>query len=685
MKTGRLALRVTMNSALMILGVYFVMQIVNYFRDNLIFGIGDLSALPASVLGFLGANVLPPLILLSILVYLLALPIQRAGLRLESGEALSPEELELTRVRILRFSTVVLVVNLLGFAAGYILLQVLSGDAAGILRPDRLIILVSNLAGGAAYASAQSALNGMAFAPLRERLGIYAIGDRRHESRGSRRQMLLTLLLVAYTLTFLQFNVRDVAVFEGIGSEVLGRVRSGELAPGDADAEYRAALGRTLGSFSSRKLADLDGVRPPWARKEGLSDLQREVFFLYFAFLFLVAAGIQLAVSVERRGEIAALQRRLSEVVAGGGDLRERIALRSMDDFGELTELINRLLDEFTRVVSGIGAQAARTREGADAIASVLADAEAASSRSAEAFLALEAGLQAEAAESRRLREVLGGFRGAAAKAGEAAEAQDRFVADTSAAMEEMASSIESVEGMTRRAGELAESLAGQGKAGGASARETGAAIREIDEASRLILAVTGALGKISSDTNLLAMNAAIEAAHAGDRGAGFAVVADEVRSLAGHAADQTKSIKGHIAAMTEKVGRGVRQAESSGALLARLGQGLEESASIAREIAAAMEEQAGGTRSVADSIAQVMDASRAIRERMAVQGAETERMSAALEESLRRLDALAEASKRQAEGVRELKGAFASVREEVERNLGSARELEAATGRFRV
>jgi methyl-accepting chemotaxis protein len=685
LKTRRLALRVTMNSALMILGVYSVMQVVSYFRDNVILGIRDLSALPSTVLGFLGANVLPPLVVLSVLVYLIALRIQRAGSRLEAGEELSPEELEATRLRILRFSALVLTVNILGFVAGYVILQLLTGGAANIVRPDKLVILLSNLAGAGAYSTAQSALNNMAFAPLRERLGIYAIGRRRRETRSTRRQMLLSLLLVVYALTFVQFNAHDVAAYEDVGSGVLGRLRSGELAKADAEAAYRAALGEALPSFTSRKAVDLSAAVLPWDRKAGSAGLQQAVFALYFAFLLLVAAGIQLAVSVERRGEIAALQRRLREVVAGGGDLRSRLSLRSMDDFGELTELINRLLDEFTGVVSGIGAQAARTREGADAIARVLSDAEAASARSAGAFLALKAGLEAEAAESRRLREALGTFRGAVAKVGEAAEANDRFVADTSSAMEEMATSIESVEGMTRRSGALAESLAGQGKEGGASARETGAAIRDIDEASRQILAVTGVIGKISSDTNLLAMNAAIEAAHAGDKGAGFAVVADEVRSLAGHAADETKSIKGYISAMAEKVGRGVRQAESMGALLARLGQGLEESAAIAREISAAMAEQAGGTRSVADSLAQVKEASRGMRERMSDQGAETERMSAAFEESLRRLEALAEASDRQAAGVRELQGAFALVRDEVDRNLKAARELESATGRFRV
>jgi methyl-accepting chemotaxis protein len=669
----------------MIVGVYILMQIVSYFRDNIILGIGDISALPVTVLGFVAVNVLPPLVLLSVIVYFIALPIQRAAVRLEAGEEPTPEELETTRLRILRFSTVILVVNLLGFVAGYVILQVLTGGAANIVRPDKLVILLSNIAGAGAYATAQSALDNMAFAPLRERLGIYAIGSRRRETRSTRRQMLLSLLLVVYALTFVQFNTRDVATFEEIGSGVLNKVRAGEIAAADAGSAYRAAVGDGLGSFSSRKSIDLAAVSPQWERASTLSGIEQSVFALYFAFLVLVAAGIQLAVSAERRGEIAGLQGRLREVVAGEGDLRARLSLRSMDDFGELTELINRLLDEFTRVVSGIGAQAARTREGADAMSTVLAEAEAVSTKSAEAFLDLKAGIEAEAEQSRRLRDNLGTFRGAVAKVGEAAEANDSFVSGTSSAMEEMASSIESVEGMTRRAGELAEALADKGKQGGSSAREAGVAIREIDEASQAILAATGVLGKISSDTNLLAMNAAIEAAHAGDKGAGFAVVANEVRSLAGHSADETKSIKGQIAEMTEKVSRGVRQVESSGALLAGLGKGLEESAAISREIAAAMGEQAAGTRTVADSLAQVIEASRAIRARMSEQGAETERMSAAFEESLRRLDALAEASHSQAEGLRELKGAFASVREEVERNLEAARELEAATSRFRT
>ncbi len=85
MKTRRLAFRVTMNSALMILGVYAVMQIVTYFRDNVLLGLSGLSGLLATTLGFLAANVVPPLLVFSVLVYFLALRIQRVQIRLEAG------------------------------------------------------------------------------------------------------------------------------------------------------------------------------------------------------------------------------------------------------------------------------------------------------------------------------------------------------------------------------------------------------------------------------------------------------------------------------------------------------------------------------------------------------------------------------------------------------------------------
>ena len=87
----------------------------------------------------------------------------------------------------------------------------------------------------------------------------------------------------------------------------------------------------------------------------------------------------------------------------------------------------------------------------------------------------------------------------------------------------------------------------------------------------------------------------------------------------------------------------------------------------------------------MADSLIRVVDSTRAIRDRMAEQGAETESMARTVETALSRLDALAQSSRDQAASLRELSGAFASVRAEVEANLAASRELEAEIARFKV
>ena len=685
MTSRRLALRVTLNSVLMILLVYLAMQFVSYFRDNLILGIGDLSALPWTVLSYMLTTVLPPMVAFTGLILIPAFRIQKIQERLEAGEKLGAEELESTRRRLLRFSTLILAVNMTGFAVGYVLYLATSGQIGSIFKIEKLMVLCSNIMSGAALATAQSALDDIAFAPLRELLGICAIGERKRERRSTVRQALLTVCLLVYALCYLQFNTHDVLTVRAIETSVTDKLLSGQLGLEEAGALYRSTLAARIPLFSARKGLDAATLPLPWERRVGIDEAEQKVALICMLFLLCVTGSIQVMFSAARRAEIKALQGRMREVVTGGGDLRARLSLRSMDDFGELAELVNRLLDLFSSVVGGIGGSAARTRQGANSIERVLGEAEEVARRSSEAFLGLKAGIESEAEGSQRLREELEGFKRSFAKVDEAAQAQAGYVSGTSAAMEQMASSIKSVEGMTRRSGELTLGLADQGRKGEEATRETSGAIREIEAASRNILEVTSALGKISSSTNLLAMNAAIEAAHAGAHGAGFAVVADEVRSLASNAAAQTKSIKGHISAMNQKVEQGVRQAETGGALLSELGHGLEEAADISREIEAAMAEQSAGTRSVADSLVQVVHSSQAIRERMAEQGSETEAMAEAIELSLSRLDDLARSSREQAESLRELSKAFASVRAEVESNLEATRELEAEIARFKA
>src|SRR6478752_5578628 len=175
----------------------------------------------------------------------------------------------------------------------------------------------------------------------------------------------------------------------------------------------------------------------------------------------------------------------------------------------------------------------------------------------------------------------------AVAKAERDAAASD--MQSVATATEELSASVEEIGRQVRDSSRIAEAAVVQ-------AKETDGRIGKLSHAAQQIGEVVKLITAIAEQTNLLALNATIEAARAGEAGRGFAVVASEVKSLASQTAKATDEISSHITGMQGATAESVAAIKEIGATIGQI-------SSISTSIASAVEQQGAATQEIARSV----------------------------------------------------------------------------------
>ena len=194
-------------------------------------------------------------------------------------------------------------------------------------------------------------------------------------------------------------------------------------------------------------------------------------------------------------------------------------------------------------------------------------------------------------------------------------QGQSAAVAQLSSTIEQMTASIKSVATVGRRAGELAETLSQKAESGGIAVSTAIDSIGSIRGFSEQIAEIITVMTDIANKTNLLSLNAAIEAAHAGDAGKGFSVVAGEIRKLAESAGESAKQISG----LVKSVVRTINEASRTGSeAIERFGQirgDVEQTRTVVVEISGATDEQTRGADEILKATTSLVSISEQVRE----------------------------------------------------------------------
>jgi methyl-accepting chemotaxis protein len=296
------------------------------------------------------------------------------------------------------------------------------------------------------------------------------------------------------------------------------------------------------------------------------------------------------------------------------GDLTQRITVKGNDEFANMSKTLNQAQEGIKELIIGI-------RKEADKLSEIGNDLSNNMNRTAVAINEINSNIQgikgrvmnqsASVTETNAtMEQVMANIN----KLNGHVENQSSNVSQASSAIEQMVANISSVTQTLVKNNENVKALQEASEVGRTGLQEVATDIQEIARESDGLLEINAVMENIASQTNLLSMNAAIEAAHAGEAGKGFAVVADEIRKLAESSSDQSKTIGTVLKKISESIGKITKSTENVLNRFEAIDSGVKIVVEQEEIIRGAMEEQGQGSKQVLDGVGNVNEITRLVK-----------------------------------------------------------------------
>jgi len=291
---------------------------------------------------------------------------------------------------------------------------------------------------------------------------------------------------------------------------------------------------------------------------------------------------------------------------ASDGRLNAGASDRGRDEVSSITNSYNHLVDSLSRFFRDLGSRMIQMNEGGSDLSANMEE-------TAAAVQQIKANIDSSMKQIRAQDKSVQSTTSAVSQVADhiesleqAVKRQNQSVMESSSAVEELIAQVGAITNSTGEARICMDELVEASLMGHNKLDDVSRMVFEISEGSHQLQDANTLISSIAAQTNLLAMNAAIEAAHAGDAGRGFAVVADEIRKLAEQASLQSKEVKTSILQINKGIEDVVKGSNASGESFKIIEDGIGMMNRITGEIRSSMEEQASGGNDVLASLTEM-------------------------------------------------------------------------------
>ena len=319
--------------------------------------------------------------------------------------------------------------------------------------------------------------------------------------------------------------------------------------------------------------------------------------------LFAASIIVVYIIAYRMMRPVQAVVAALQDIARGEGDLTVRLPVFGNDEITNLSAYFNETIEKIALSVRAVGTNSESMEEIGNELASNMTETASAIHQISANIEGVKQQAMTQAASVTETAATIEEIVRTIKQLNASIETQAASVAQSSASVEQMVANIASITKTLENTDGTIKKLASATGDGKETVVTANTVTQKIAEESGSLLEASSVIQHIASQTNLLAMNAAIEAAHAGEAGKGFAVVADEIRKLAEDSATQGKAITATLKILSgeiETLSNSSRTAEEKFNTIFNLSEQVK---SMSDRLTEAMREQENGSREVLTAI----------------------------------------------------------------------------------